>query len=98
MNKMDHDGLIMCRMQGRMFELSLNEEGSSAVFIRRFMNSSLAKRMDRLAFLNTAQSELQALAEIKEEYHKGSTEAKNTIKKNYTGPVIFIAIGHIFMA
>ena len=67
MNEMDRDGLIMCRMQGRIFEYSLDEDVSSAVFIRRFMNSSAAWRMDELYFLNTAQSELQVIDEMKEE-------------------------------
>ncbi len=68
MNEMDRDGLIMCRMQGRIFEMSLDEKGSSPVFIRRFMNASPALRMDKCFFLNTSQSENQVIDEINEEY------------------------------
>ncbi|MBR4469947.1 MAG: antitoxin [Erysipelotrichaceae bacterium] len=68
MREMDRDGLIMCRMQGRAFEKSLEEENSSPVFIRRFMNSNLARRMDKNYFLNTNQSETQMVEEINEDY------------------------------
>ena len=47
MKQMDSEGLWLCRMQGTMFRESLKtEESSSAVFIRRFMNSDVARRMD----------------------------------------------------
>ena len=47
MKQMDSDGLWLCRMQGAMFQESLKtQESSSAVFIRRFMYSDLAERMD----------------------------------------------------
>ena len=47
MKQMDSEGLWLCRMQGTMFRESLKtEKSSSAVFIRRFMNSDVARRMD----------------------------------------------------
>ena len=48
--------------------MSLNEKGSSPVFIRRFMYSSPALRMDKCSFLNTAQSESQVIDEINEKH------------------------------
>ncbi len=72
MNEMDYDGLLMCRMQGRIFELSLNSEESSPVFIRRYMNSNPALLMDKNWFLNSSQSEWQVLEEIEETYGKSS--------------------------
>jgi len=76
MNKPDHDGLILCRMQGRIFELSLSEDCSSAVFIRRFMNSDVAGRMDELFFLETSQSERQAVDEIRGSYERSYGSGK----------------------
>ena len=72
MNKIDQDCLLLSRMQGRIFELSLFNEESSPVFIRRFMNSDAAERMDRGFFLNTSQSELQVIDEINEQYGPSS--------------------------
>ena len=71
MNKLDHDLLLLSRMQGRIFELSLSDKESSPVFIRRFMNSDVAGRMDRGFFLNTSQSERQVINEINEQYGYG---------------------------
>ena len=72
MNKPDYDGLLLSRIQGNIFESSLNEECSSPVFIRRFMNSDVAYRMDKGFFLCTAQSKLQVLDEIDEQYGKSA--------------------------
>ena len=69
MRKIDKDGLLLCDMQANAFELSgtlLNT--SSEVFIRRFMNSDVAKQLDNKAVL---QSNIQAgdlLSLITEEY------------------------------
>ena len=71
MKKIDKDGLLLCEMQAKAFELSGTEQNtSSAVFIRRFMNSDVAKQLDNMAVL---QSNLQAadiLKLIDEEYGK----------------------------
>ncbi len=51
MRQMEPDGLWLCRKQGEIFRESLNtQESSSAVFIRRFMYSDLAERMDEGLF------------------------------------------------
>lgn len=53
MKKMDKDGLLLCKLQGDIFENSLNYvKTSSEIFIRRFMNSNIVKEMDSLAFLD----------------------------------------------
>ncbi|MBR4470524.1 MAG: antitoxin [Erysipelotrichaceae bacterium] len=72
MNKMDYDGLLMCRMQGRIFELSLEEENDSEFFIRNYMNSNPALLMDKNWFLNSSQLEWQVLEEIEETYGKNN--------------------------
>ena len=70
MNKMDYDGLLMCRMQGRIFELSLDVEEDSEFFIRNYMNSDPAFLMDINWFLNSSQSEEKVLDEIEDQYGK----------------------------
>lgn len=53
MKKMDKDGLILCKMQGDIFEQSTKlSDTSSEIFIRRFMNSDVAKEFDSAAFLD----------------------------------------------
>ena len=47
MKKIDKDGLLLCDMQAKAFELSVTaQDTSSEVFIRRFMNSEVAKQLD----------------------------------------------------
>ena len=47
MKNIDKDGLLLCELQAKTFELSVDKtEASSAVFIRRFMNSTAAKLLD----------------------------------------------------
>lgn len=64
-------GLKICRYQGKLFEESLNLSGcSTPVFIRRFMMSKIAERMDREGFMFESLSEADAIAEIEEQYGK----------------------------
>ena len=52
MKEIDRDGKMLCAMQGKIFECSVTDYGtSSPVFIRRFMNSKLASAMDSAGFL-----------------------------------------------
>lgn len=43
---MDELQLKLCDIQGRLFELSADKNYGSAVFIKQFMTSSIAKAMD----------------------------------------------------
>ena len=53
MIKLDRDGLSLCKIQGELFEKSItNVSTSSSIFIRRFMNSEIAKAFDSKDFLN----------------------------------------------
>lgn len=55
MRKIDSKGLELCDAQGKLFQRSVNEfEGSSANFIKVFMNSEPAKLIDRLGFFDSA--------------------------------------------
>ena len=52
MNIMDDIGIRLCRIQGETFSLSIEKtKCSSAIFIRRFMNSSFASRLDNGGFV-----------------------------------------------
>ena len=54
MKKIDNDGLLLCEMQAKAFELSgIEQNTSSAVFIRRFMNSNVAEQLDNTAVLRS---------------------------------------------
>ena len=51
MGKIDENGLRICRMQAEVFEQSLKKaKCSSPIFLRRYMNSQVAKRMDQTGF------------------------------------------------
>ena len=54
MRKFDYNGLRLCKYQGELFEKSLELDCSTPIFMRRFMNSKLAERIDlnETAFIN----------------------------------------------
>ena len=69
MRQMDSYGLAECRFQAKLFELSATYQScSSKIFIRRFMNSDLARRMDGKGFLYEATDTMSAFAELDEQY------------------------------
>ncbi len=71
MKKIDNDGLLLCEMQAKAFELSVGAQNtSSPVFIRRFMNSDAAKQLDSKALLQTNTQAADILKLIDEEYGK----------------------------
>lgn len=52
MRRIDETGLKLCKIQAEVFERSASKEMcSSLIFIRRFMNSQVAQRMDTGGFL-----------------------------------------------
>lgn len=71
MKKIDQNGLLLCDMQAKAFELSRSrQKTSSAVFIRRFMNSAAAKRLDNLTILQSTAQARDLLDYVEEEYGK----------------------------
>lgn len=69
MRKMNHYGLKLCQFQAELFQNSIEEtECSSGIFVRRFMHSDLAKRMDTDGFLFDATDLQDALSEIEIEF------------------------------
>lgn len=69
MRDVSGEGLELCRLQGRIFERSLEAVScSSAVFVRQFMNSDYATRMDEGAVLWEATTLDAVFDELKKEY------------------------------
>lgn len=69
MRKMDSLGLKICSYQAVLFENSIdNTDCSSKIFIRRFMNSNLAKRMDSVGFMFDSLDISDAISEIEDQY------------------------------
>ena len=69
MRKIDKDGLLLCELQAEAFELSAAQvTTSSEIFIRRFMNSQIAKSLDNEEVLMTNVSPKDILDSVQEQY------------------------------
>lgn len=69
MKKIDKDGLLLCESQAKTFELSQQyTHSSSDIFIRRFMNSKVAKSFDNKEVLQTNIQPKDVLDRIEEQY------------------------------
>lgn len=69
--KIDKDGLLLCDMQGKAFELSVtNSDTSSEIFIRRYMYSDIAKKLDNESILATNYMAKDLLMYIDSQYGK----------------------------
>ena len=69
MKKISKDGLLLCELQAKVFESSVDKtDTSSRVFIRRFMKSEIAKRMDDESILGNNLQTQDILNLIEEEY------------------------------
>ena len=68
---MDETGSKLCKAQAELFVTSISLTScSSAIFLRRFMHSSVAKRMDEGSFLFESSTNESLIAEIEEEFGK----------------------------
>lgn len=73
MKQMDRDGLLLCELQAKTFESSIDFIlTSSEIFIRRFMNSRIVKTIDNGAVLQTNMQSKDILESVEEQY--GSSE------------------------
>ena len=73
MRKIDEIGLKLCKMQADVFSASANETNcSSPIFMRRFMNSQVAQRMDLGGFLFEACDVNRIFEEIDAEFGESS--------------------------
>ncbi len=71
MRKINKDGLLLCDLQAKTFECAVDlTTVSSEIFIRRFMNSNAAKRLDNTSILQTNIHEKDILVLIEEQYGK----------------------------
>ena len=69
MKKIDEEGLTLCALQADIFAASLEAAScSSPIFIRRFMNSQAAARMDHRGFLLEASDAVSVLNEVETQY------------------------------
>ena len=69
MRKISKDGLLLCKLQAEAFEKSIDKmDSSSEIFIRRFMKSEIAKRLDNESVLESNIQANDILELINEEY------------------------------
>lgn len=69
MKKMNRDGLLLCGLQAKAFENSIKKmDSSSEIFIRRFMRSRIAKRLDDESILDSNIQADDILDLVDEEY------------------------------
>lgn len=67
--KINRDGLLLCELQAIAFENSIDKmESSSEIFIRRFMKSKIAKRLDNQSILDSNIQTNDILQLVDEEY------------------------------
>ncbi len=71
MKPLDSIEIKLCQKQAKIFEASVYKaECSSPIFIRRFMNSSIAKLMDEKLYLCTFGTDDDAFLNLDEEFGK----------------------------
>lgn len=69
MKKIDEEGLKLCALQAEVFAASITAmQCSTPIFIRRFMYSEVASRMDRRGFLLEASDVVRILNEVDAQY------------------------------
>ena len=69
MKKINKDGLLLCELQATAFENSADKmDSSSEIFIRRFMKSKIAKRLDNESVLESNIQANDILQLVDEEY------------------------------
>lgn len=68
MKKIDSNGLILCDIQSLLFEESLKLNCSSDIFVRRFMNSKMAKSFDKKQILDDTLTINDIINNLEEEY------------------------------
>ena len=91
MRKIDHDGLLLCKIQGAIFENSLKKTNtSSEIFIRRFMLSDIAKQFDSKAYLDGTLTKDEVFELIEEEYGES-----NYGKNKYNSEALYW-IGYLY--
>ncbi len=71
--EINKDGLLICNLQAKIFENSIiKTQASSEIFIRRFMNSKIAKLFDSGSILQLNIQEDDVFNMIEEQYGKSN--------------------------
>lgn len=68
MKNFDHNGLLLCEFQGKIFEKSAELDCSSSVFLRRFLHSNLSKALDDNTNSNLSLDAEEGLSQITNEF------------------------------
>lgn len=69
MERIDRDGLLLCELQAKAFELSVSATATSSdIFVRRFMNSRAARLLDTRSILETNLHARDILDRVEEQY------------------------------
>ena len=69
MREMDSYGIFICAVQGDLFEKSVQDwDGSSASFIKNFMNSDVAAHIDSCRILDEAYDIERMMEDLKSRY------------------------------
>ena len=91
MRKLDFNDIKLCQFQGKLFEESLTRTNtSSSIFIRRFMYSNLATKLDDKSFITLSLDIQDCFNEINQEFGES-----NYGKIKYTKEQMFW-IGYIY--
>ena len=95
---MDQVGLLLCDVQGKIFEQSVtSEECSSSIFIRRYMNSKFVSRMDNLTFINESMTVEEIFEELDIEYGKTSYgKIKFSVNEMYWIGYIYRYLSYVY--
>lgn len=96
--EMDQVGLLLCDIQGKIFEQSvIREECSSNIFIRRYMNSKFVSRMDNLTFINESMTIEEIFEELDIEYGKTSYgKIKFSVNEMYWIGYIYRYLSYVY--
>ena len=96
--EMDQVGLLLCDVQGKIFEQSVtSEECSSSIFIRRYMNSKFVSRMDNLTFINESITVEEIFEELDIEYGKTSYgKIKFSVNEMYWIGYIYRYLSYVY--
>lgn len=68
MKTIDNNGYVLCDIQSQLFEQSLSLNCSTEIFIRRFMNSKIAKQFDSTQILDDTLSVDSMIQCLNDEY------------------------------
>lgn len=69
-NKIKPEDIVLCKIQGNIFKESTYLKCSSDIFIRRFMNSNIAKLLDKKQYLQNSLNNEDVFLEIEKQYGK----------------------------